>query len=119
MRARQPGTVSRRQIDLACRSFAHSPAHAIVQKGPRSVHFNKLTVGRSYGRSRPKSEFPLIFVHSFPNWNRVRKNVRRNPRLALLGGSPAFMRGKERLSAPGKARLQSMRFSAGIAKSQG
>ena len=29
-------------------------------------------------------------------------------------GAPAFMRGKERFSAPGKARLQSVRFSAGI-----
>jgi len=34
-------------------------------------------------------------------------------------GAPAFMRGKERFSAPEKARLQSMRFSVGIAKSRG
>jgi hypothetical protein len=39
--ARQPGTVSRRQIDLFCRSFAHSPTHAIIQNGYRSVHFSQ------------------------------------------------------------------------------
>ena len=34
------------------------------------------------------------------------------------GGSPAFMRGKERFSAPEKVRVPIMRFSAGMANSR-
>src|ERR1019366_9915078 len=61
MRARQLGTVSRRQIDLACRSFAHSPAHAIIQKGSRSVHF-------SQDKSRTKLRQVKTKTGNFPHF---------------------------------------------------
>ena len=60
-RARQLGTVSRRQIDLACRSFAHSPAHAIIQKGSRSVHF-------SQDKSRTKLRQVKTKTGNFPHF---------------------------------------------------
>src|ERR1035438_9600915 len=88
LRARQLGTVNRRQIDLSCRSFAHSPVHAIIQNGYRSVHF-------SQDKSRTKlpqvkTKMGNLSYFRSPGsriGTRLRKNVRRNLRLALLGGS--------------------------------
>jgi hypothetical protein len=40
-------------------------------------------------------------------------------RVYFLAGAPAFMRGKERFSAPKKVSTLIMRFSAGLAKSRG
>src|ERR1039458_19398 len=104
MRARKLGTVSRRQIDLSCRSFAHSPAHAIIQNGYRSVHF-------SQDKSRTKLQPVKAKMGNFPYFSctgsrigtGLRKNVRRNPRLPLLGGSPRIYAGEGALQRSGKS----------------
>src|ERR1017187_7129462 len=113
--ARQLGTVSRRQIDLSCRSFAHSPVHAIIQNGYRSVHFSQDKSRTKLPQVKTKmgnlSYFRPPVPELEPDCGKMCAETRG---LHFSVGASAFMRGKERFSGPGKARLQSMRFSAGL-----
>jgi len=52
-------------------------------------------------------------------FSRLRKMLRETQGVGFLVGAPAFMRGKERFSAPKKVSSLILRFSAGLGKSRG
>ena len=59
VRSSRPGTASRRQVGLSCRSFARSQTHATIQNTYGSVQTPKNSLGRNCRRSRQKT---AIFV---------------------------------------------------------
>src|ERR1035438_9600916 len=77
--------------------------------------FLRISLGRSYRRSRQKWEIFPIFVPPVPELEPgCGKMCAETCGLHFSVGASAFMRGKGRFSAPGKARLQSMRFSTTV-----
>jgi hypothetical protein len=104
MRARQLGTVSRRQIDLSCRSFAHSPVHAIIQNGYRSVHFSQDKSRTKLPQVKTKmgnlSYFRPPVPELEPDCGKMCADTRG---LHFSVGAPAFMRGEGALQRSGKS----------------